>query len=147
NATSATVTWTSSDIDSPNAKVSVGYITDTGDKNNIDFSAITVLAENKSLGDGSDTEDFSEVGSGKYRMVVIVDDGQNSPVYVASDVVITVDDKRAPAVPAGLTAVPQAGELLVKWNQNSERDLAGYEIGFGLVNDPNQFVYTRNMGP
>lgn len=28
-----------------------------------------------------------------------------------------------------------------------KRDLAGYEIGFGLVNDPNQFVYTRNMGP
>ncbi|MCX6047681.1 MAG: hypothetical protein NT075_21495, partial [Chloroflexi bacterium] len=147
NATTATINWTSSDIDSPNAKVSVGYVADTGDKNNIDFAAITTLAEDKPLGAGNDTEDFSQVGSGKYRLVVIVDDGQNSPVYQASDVVITVDDQRAPAIPTGLTAVPQAGELLVKWNQNSERDLGGYEIGFGLVNDPNQFVYTRNMGP
>ncbi|MFN8492479.1 MAG: hypothetical protein U0350_33065 [Caldilineaceae bacterium] len=147
NATTATINWTASDIDSPNAKVSIGYVNDTGDKNNIDFSAITPLVENKPLGAGSDTEDFTEVGSGKYRLVVIVDDGQNSPVYQASDVVITVDDKRAPAAPTGLTAVPQAGELLIKWTQNSERDLAGYEIGFGLVNDPNQFVYTRNMGP
>ncbi len=115
-------------------------MTDTGDKNNIDFAAITPLAEDKPLGAGSDTEDFSEVGSGKYRLVVIVDDGQNSPVYQASDVVISVDDQRAPAVPTGLTAVPQAGELLVKWNQNTERDLGGYEIGFGLVNDSNKVI-------
>ena len=36
---------------------------------------------------------------------------------------------------------------MIKWTQNGERDLAGYEIGFGLVNDPAQFVYSRNMGP
>ena len=64
-----------------------------------------------------------------------------------SDVVITVDDKVAPAIPSDLAATPQAGELLVKWTQNSERDLSGYEIGFGLTNDPNQFIYSRNMGP
>jgi hypothetical protein len=57
--------------------------------------------------------------------------------------VITVVDKRALAVPTGLTAIPQTGELLINWQQNRERDL----IGFGLENDPNKFVYTRNMGP
>jgi len=36
---------------------------------------------------------------------------------------------------------------LINWQQNSEQDLAGYLIGFGLENDPNKFVYTRNMGP
>ena len=35
----------------------------------------------------------------------------------------------------------------MRWNQNGERDLQGYEIGFGLVNDTSQFVYTRTMGP
>jgi hypothetical protein len=145
-ATSGTINWTSSDIDSPNAVVSVGYVADTGDKNNVDFAAITIVKENLPLGAGTHTEDLSEVGTGKYRLVAIVDDNQNGAVYAVSDVVITVDDKRAPAVPTGLTATPQAGELLVKWTQNGERDLAGYEIGFGLVNDPNQFVYTRTMG-
>ncbi|HMN28895.1 MAG TPA: hypothetical protein PKE45_12160, partial [Caldilineaceae bacterium] len=146
-ANSATITWNSSDIDSPNALVSVGYVPDSGDKNNVDYSAITILAEEQALGAGSYTADLAEVGSGAYRLVVVVDDNQNGAVYVASDEVITVDDKRPPAVPTGLTAVPQAGELQVKWNQNSERDLAGYDIGFALVNDTSQFVYTRTMGP
>jgi hypothetical protein len=146
-ATSATVNWSSSDIDSPDALVSVGYVVDTGDKNNVDFAAITIVKENLPLGAGSHTEDLSEVGTGKYRLVAVVDDNQNGAVYAVSDVVVTVDDKRPPAVPTGLTTTAQAGELLVKWTQNTERDLAGYEIGFGLVNDSSQFVYTRTMGP
>lgn len=99
------------------------------------------------LGAGTYTEDLSQIGSGKYRMVVVADDDQNGAVLAVSDVVITVDDNVAPAIPVDLTAVPQAGELLVKWTQNSERDLSGYEIGFGLVNDTSQFVYTRTLGP
>jgi hypothetical protein len=49
-------------------------------------------------------------------------------------------------VPSNLTASSLPGELLVNWTPNKEKDLAEYEIGFGLVNDVNQFVYTRNMG-
>jgi hypothetical protein len=36
---------------------------------------------------------------------------------------------------------------LIKWEQNTEKDLAGYDIGFALVDDTSQFVYTRTMGP
>lgn len=147
DATGATVKWSSSDIDSPDATISVGYVPDTGSANNVDFTAITTLVEDKPLGNGSYTADLRHAGSGAYRMVVIIDDNQNAAVYAVSNRVVTVNDKRAPAVPTGLTAVSQAGELLVKWTQNSDGDLGGYEIGFGLVNDPNQFVYTRNMGP
>jgi hypothetical protein len=50
-------------------------------------------------------------------------------------------------ISASLTTTSQVGELLIKWDQNTERDLAGYEIGFGLVNDTSQFIYTRTMGP
>lgn len=146
SASNATVNWAAFDTDSPTATVSVGYVLDSGDKN-IELADVTVLAEDMPLGVGAHTEALAEIGSGAYRMVVIVDDAQNGVVFAVSDVVISVDDKRAPAVPAGLTATPQAGELLIKWTQNSERDLAGYEIGFGLVNDPAQFVYSRNMGP
>lgn len=123
------------------------YTADTGDPDAIGLADVTILVDNKPLGAGSRTENLSEIGSGAYRMVVIADDDVNGAVLAVSDVVVTVTDSRAPAVPGGLTATPQAGELLIKWNQNGERDLAGYEIGFGLVNNPAQFVYTRNMGP
>jgi hypothetical protein len=147
NASSATITWTGSDIDSPGATVNIGYIKDSGDKDNIDYSAINFVAEGLPLSAGSHTINFKESGTGAYRLVVIADDGINGLVYLASSTVISVTDKLAPAVPSGLQAVSQAGEMLVKWTQNSEADLAGYEIGFGLVNDPNQFIYSRNMGP
>ena len=147
NASSATITWSGSDLDSPGATVNIGYIKDSGDKDNIDYSAINFVAEGFPLSAGSHTINFKESGTGAYRLVVIADDGINGLVYLASSTVISVTDKLAPAVPSGLQAVPQAGEMLVKWTQNSEADLAGYEIGFGLVNDPNQFIYSRNMGP
>ena len=79
--------------------------------------------------------------------MVVVDDKQNGMVIVGSVTTVTVTDLLPPAIPAGLTATPQAGELLIKWDQNTEKDLAGYDIGFALVNDSSQFVYTRTMGP
>ncbi|HYF65746.1 MAG TPA: hypothetical protein VD886_23150, partial [Herpetosiphonaceae bacterium] len=65
---------------------------------------------------------------------------------------IQIADTRAPAMPAGLAAASLANELRLTWTQNGERDLAGYEVGLGVV-DPNQadsvanFFYTRHMGP
>jgi hypothetical protein len=146
-ASGATINWTASDVDSPGALVSVGYVADSAEPITISVADVTILAEGLPLGIGTYTEDLTEIGSGKYRLVVIADDDQNGAMLQVSDVVVTVNDQLAPAVPTGLTAVPQAGELLVKWEQNGERDLEGYEIGFGLVNDSSQFVYTRTMGP
>lgn len=147
NASGATVTWNAADMDTITATVNVGYVVDNGDPSTVGLADVTILAENLPLGAGTYTEDLTQIGSGKYRMVVVADDDENGAVLAVSDVVITVDDNVPPAVPTGLTAVPQAGELLVRWNQNGERDLEGYEIGFGLVNDTSQFVYTRTMGP
>ena len=96
NATSATVNWTAGDVDSPTATVSVGYVVDSGNTN-IELANVTILAENLPLGAGSHNELLTEIGSGAYRMVVLVDDDQNGVVFAVSDVVITVDDKRAPA--------------------------------------------------
>jgi len=146
-ASGATVNWTASDMDTITATVNVGYVVDNGDPSTVSLADVTILSENLPLGAGTYTEDLTQIGSGNYRMVVIADDDQNGAVLAVSDVVITVDDQVPPAVPTGLTAVPQAGELLIKWTQNGERDLSGYEIGFGLTNDPNQFIYSRNIGP
>ena len=147
NASGATVTWNAADMDTLTTTVNVGYVVVAINPISVTLADVTVLAENLPLGAGTYTEDLTQIGSGQYRLVVMADDDENGTVLAVSDVVITVDDKVAPAVPTGLTAVPQAGELLVRWNQNGERDLQGYEIGFGLVNDTSQFVYTRTMGP
>lgn len=157
NLSSVKVDWNASDVDTPGATVSVGYavVTETVaatevselNRDAANANDFIPLADGLALGAGSFTWNFDQLQSGKYKIGVQVDDGVNIPVTTYSDLVITVVDKRAPAVPTGLTAIPQAGELLINWQQNSERDLAGYMIGFGLENDPNKFVYTRNMGP
>ncbi len=147
DASNITVQWTAADSDNPTAVVGVGYAVDPGAPEDVQFSEINFIVEDLPLGAGSQVIDFSEAGTGSYRAVVVVDDKQNGLVIAVSDTVINVVDTRAPVVPVNLTAVPQAGELLVKWDQNGEGDLAGYEIGFGLSNNPAEFIYSRNMGP
>jgi hypothetical protein len=147
---SVNFSWAASDIDSSNAVVAVGYAPIISGE--LELDSLYVLADELPLGGNSLSWDLNEVPTGQYRMVVEVEDSANPPVHVVSDLIINVTDGRAPAVPAGLSAISQPGELSVRWTQNSERDLAGYEIGFGVV-DPNQadsvanFVYSRIMGP
>lgn len=152
NGSQVDASWSVSDTDSSAVQVSVGYVAVTGDGSDASFLNAEVLDDSLGLGNGTFVWSLSEAPTGKYRMVVIADDGQNPPSAAFSATIIDVTDQRAPAVPTGLAGTPQAGELLVKWNQNTERDLAGYQIGFGVVNDgnpdtPDQFVYTRDMGP
>lgn len=152
NGSQVDASWIVSDTDSTDVQVSVGYVAVTGDGSDASFLNAEVLDDSQSQGSGNFVWSLSEAPTGKYRMVVIADDGQNPPTAAFSDLIIDVTDQRAPAVPSGLAGTPQAGELLVKWNQNGERDLAGYQIGFGVVNDanpdtPDNFVYTRDMGP
>jgi hypothetical protein len=142
-----TVNWTSADGDSPDAVVAVGYVADPGDPSLIDYSNINFVAEDLSLGAGSQEIDFTQAGTGTYRPVVVVDDHQNGLIIATTGTTITVVDLLPPAIPNGLTAIPQAGELLIKWDQNVEKDLSGYDIGFALVDDTSQFIYTRTMGP
>ena len=144
--------WTVTDTDTANVQVSVGYVEVTGDGSDANFLNVDVLDDSLGKGSGAFVWNLNEAPTGKYRMAVIADDGQNPPTAAFSGLIIDVTDQRPPAVPSGLAGTSQAGELLVKWNQNIERDLAGYEIGFGVVNDgnpdtPGHFVYTRDMGP
>ena len=157
NIGEAKIDWSTSDLDNPDATVSIGYalvptnvVASEVDALNIDAenaNEFIALAEGLPLGAGTYTWSFENMQSGTYKVGVMVDDGANVPVTAYSTLVIDVTDQRPPAVPSGLTAIPQAGELLIKWTQNGETDLAGYDIGFGLVNDANQFLYTRTMGP
>jgi hypothetical protein len=141
-----TMTWSAVDADSPDARVSAGYVPVPAAAGSIDLSSFTPLAEGLSIGAGTQQWTLDQVPTGQYQVAVMVEDGANPPVLVASATVIDVVDHRAPALPTGLTAISQAGELLVKWKQNPELDLAGYELGFGLFDDPAQFVYTRTLG-
>jgi hypothetical protein len=145
------VNWHAADSDSEDAKVRVSFTSVLTDGISIDSTNQTFIVEDLPLGPGSATWALAEVPTGVYKVVVAVEDGQHAPVEVVTDLVIEVADGRAPAAPAGLQAQPLPGELLVTWTPNRERDLAGYEIGFGVVeaglpDDPDRFVYLRDMG-
>jgi hypothetical protein len=149
----ATIRWTMQDRDSPGATVSVAYapLLLGVDGARPDLSQLTLLAEGLPQGAGSFSWQLGDVPTGSYALVVRAGDGQNAPVELAAATAIGIDDKRAPAAPAGLAAEPLPGELLLRWQPNAERDLAGYEIGFGVVqpgvaDSPDAFVYSRDMG-
>lgn len=145
------IAWNATDNDSADATVQVSYSAVLTDGVSVDTTSQTIIAEGLPLGAGSATWRLDEVPTGSYKVIVTVDDGQNAPVEMIAETIISVMDGRAPAVPSGLQAQPLPGELLVTWTPNAEKDVAGYEIGFGVVDpaqadDPSRFVYTRDMG-
>jgi hypothetical protein len=145
------INWSAQDTDSPTATVRIGYLPAPADGGAPDLSNLTTLAEGLPLGDGSFTWDVREAPTGRYQLVVSAEDGQHQPARVIAPTVISVTDKQAPAAPSGLQAQPLPGELLVTWTPNGEKDLAGYEIGFGVAqpgvaDSPARFIYSRDMG-
>ncbi len=142
--------WSAADIDTPAATVDVGYVQVID--NVIDPTTFTVLEADQPLGSGSATWDLSAVPTGVYRVAIEVSNTSGPPVRAYGDQLIDLTDARAPAVPSNLSATSLPNELSLRWDQNSEHDLAGYEVGLGVV-DPNQaddvsnFFYTRHMGP
>jgi hypothetical protein len=142
--------WNAADVDSPGATVDVGYVQVIS--NVIDNTTFTVLEAGKPLGTGSAVWNLSEVPTGRYRVAIEVSNTSGPPVRYYGNQLIQLTDSRAPAVPSGVTAASLANEVRLSWTQNSERDLAGYEVGLGVVN-PSQadsvanFFYTRHMGP
>lgn len=147
----ATIAWTATDSDSVDATVTVGYSAILTDGVSVDSTNQTLIAEGVALGAGQASWPLGEVPTGQYKVVVTVDDGQNAAVEMLAETIIHVTDQRAPAVPSGLQAQPLPGELLITWTPNRELDVAGYEIGFGVVDpalpdDPGRFVYHRDMG-
>jgi hypothetical protein len=146
-----TITWNAQDQDTANAQVRISYSPVLSDSVTLDSANQTILTETLPLGVGSFTWQLDEVPTGNYRLIVSVEDGNHAPVETVAEPLISIVDRRAPATPSGLQAEPQPGELLVTWTPNTERDVAGYEIGFGVVDpalpdDPGRFVYSRDLG-
>ncbi|MBS1966104.1 MAG: hypothetical protein JST60_09880 [Chloroflexi bacterium SZAS-1] len=139
------VNWSAAD-DTPGTVVSVGYAPLAEGSAEPDFTRIYTLTENLALGSQAYNWNLNEVPTGAYKVVVTADDGKNTPKRAAASTLINVVDTTPPAVPTGLGHSPLPGQLLVTWNPNTEQDIAGYEIGFGLSNNPNAFLYTRDMG-
>ncbi len=143
-----TLAWRAADSDNPEATVSVGYAPLAEDGVTLDLTGLRTLADELPLGAGSYGWDLSEAPTGRYKLVVTVEDEENPPVEVAADLVIDVLDQRPPLTPDlfdGENTPLPAGQLL-GWLPNQELDLAGYEIGMGLEFDPAQFIYTRTLG-
>ncbi|GAB4110251.1 MAG: hypothetical protein Fur005_15260 [Roseiflexaceae bacterium] len=142
--------WSAADIDTPDATVDVGYVKVIS--GTIDNTTFTPLQSGLALGSGSATVSFGEVPTGTYRAMVEITNSSGPAVRLYGNQLIQITDQRAPAVPTGITATSLPNELSVTWTQNSERDLAGYEIGLGVVetgqaDSTANFFYTRSMGP
>lgn len=148
-ANQVSINWTASDIDTPNATVDVGFVKVISGA--VDNTTFTALEENKPLGNGSFVWNLSEVPTGEYKVMIEVSNDSGPAVRAYGSQLIKVTDQRAPTVPANFTLASLANELSVRWTQNSERDLAGYEIGLGVVSNlpdsVDNFFYQRNMGP
>lgn len=140
------LTWETADADSPDAKVRVLLGKIYSGTAQADIGTAVVVTENLSLGQGSLIFRTDDLSTGNYQLIVEVSDGKNAPVTALAPQIISVVDNTPPLVPSDLSATAGPGRLLVSWTPNSERDIAGYEIGFGFVNDPNQFNYTRDVG-
>ena len=63
-----------------------------------------------------------------FRYVVTKDDGTKIEGNTASIDITTIGNGVAPAAVTGLTYTPKAGDMIFKWNPNTEGDLDGYEI-------------------
>lgn len=142
----ATVSWNATDNDSPDAtvRVSAAPLDESGAVNEL---ALRTLAADLPLGQGSYSWDLGQAPSGRYKLVVSVEDGQHAAVTTVAEKLIEVVDKRAPATPAfediSLRGLPSG--MRVFWTPNQEQDLAGYEIGFALERG-GPFIYTRDIG-
>lgn len=75
--------------------------------------------------------DTSAVNDTTYRYVVRSVDSPAKPWRESLDSAeseATPKDRTAPAAPGGLTVVPGVGRIFLTWNENRERDLAGYHV-------------------
>ncbi|MBX7214768.1 MAG: hypothetical protein K1X39_12205 [Thermoflexales bacterium] len=145
--TSSTLTMIFTDTDTPAATLTYGYGRVNTATNTLVDGAVTPIFTTTAQGTISYTWVMSgQVPSGVYRWVAQANDGKNAPVMWYDTRNLTITDSTAPGAPAGLivTALPHSAQ--VNWNPGGEKDLAGYEIGFGPSANPSTFVYTRNMG-
>ena len=150
DAGQVTFSWTAEDIDTPNATVDIGFAKVIS--GSVDNATFTALIENQPLGNGNAVWDLSQVPTGEYRVMIEISNNSGPAIRAYGSQLISVVDQRAPAVPSGVVATSLANELSIRWTQNSERDLAGYEIGLGVVeqnqaDSVDRFFYSRNMGP
>jgi hypothetical protein len=75
--------------------------------------------------------DTSAVNDSPYRYIVRSVDSPAKPWRESLDSAegaATPRDRTAPAAPGGLTVVPGVGRIFLTWNENRERDLAGYHV-------------------
>lgn len=145
--TSSTLTVIVTDTDSPDALTTFAYGRVDTATNALVEGAITPIFTTTAQGTLTHTWVMSgQVPSGVYRWVATVNDGKNAPVALFDTRNLTITDATPPAAPAGLTALALPRSVQANWNPNTEKDLAGYEIGYGFVNEFESFIYTRTMG-
>lgn len=75
------------------------------------------------------------VPSGDYYVYAVAADDFTTPVRKFGSTMVQITDPRAPATPQGVTVTPGGkNNLLVEWTPNTEADLKGYQVRYGIEN-------------
>ncbi|MFV9503686.1 MAG: hypothetical protein AB4911_03890 [Oscillochloridaceae bacterium umkhey_bin13] len=140
------IRFRAADADSPNANLYVGLVPVEGAEATPDWARAEIIQQNIPLNNLGAYLPTTQTPSGRYRVLVGINDGENQPVEVLSDLVVEVFDNEGPRRPDFLLTESAPGAVLVRWEPLGERDLAGYELGFGSENDPANFTTIRDLG-
>jgi Tol biopolymer transport system component/subtilase family serine protease/fibronectin type 3 domain-containing protein len=100
------------------------YIYDTGNYNYVYLSEVKVTSGGPIL-DTSFVETLAD-GIYNYQLSAVDLNGLESPL--TDNLEVVVGDVEAPTAPSNLTAVVQGIDIVLSWDENSEPDLAGYDI-------------------
>lgn len=111
-----------------------------------DTTSLWAVSEGLKIGRGSAYLATTGVPSGRYRVLIGVNDGANAPVEQLSDLVVTVEDRQPPAAPRYMLGMTGPGMVMARWEASASRDVAGYELGCGPTPDPATFAYVRDLG-
>jgi len=86
---------------------------------------------------GSYTWHTANVPSGDYYVYAVIDDGKNVPAQRYASTKVTIVDPLAPATPRNVKVI-SGGEnnLIVSWDANTEANLRGYLIRYGVEQGP-----------
>ena len=140
------VSFRAADHDSPTANLYVCLVPLADATNQPDWARTRLMQEHIPLNNLGAFISTERVPTGRYRVLVGINDGDNQPVEELSELVVEVFDSQPPALVNYLETQSAPGAVLVRWEPLYDMDLAGYEIGFGPTSNPAAFTYRRDLG-